>query len=59
MASTMNEQVLISTPAVVEQTEISEGLRIARYRALEELPGLVFGVMTIGYLVMSFARLAL
>ena len=58
MASTMNEQVLISTPAVVEQTEISEGLRIARYRALEEFPGLVFGVMTIGYLVMSFAKLA-
>jgi hypothetical protein len=59
MASTMNEQVLISTPATVEQTEVSEGLRIARYRALEEFLGLVFGVMTIGYIVMSFAKLAL
>jgi hypothetical protein len=55
----MNEQVLINTPATVEQAEVSESLRIARYRALEELPGLVFGVMTIAYIVMSFAKLAL
>ncbi|HXN84769.1 MAG TPA: hypothetical protein VN867_01805 [Candidatus Binataceae bacterium] len=59
MAFTMNEQVLINTPATVEQAEVSEGLRIARYRALEEFPGLVFGVMTVAYIVMSFARLAL
>ena len=59
MASTINEQVVISTRATVEQTEVSEGLRIARYRALEELPGLVFGVMTVAYILMSFAKLAL
>jgi hypothetical protein len=59
MASTINEQVVIRTPARVEQAEVSEGLRIARYRALEEFPGIVFGVMTIAYIVMSFAKLAL
>jgi hypothetical protein len=59
MASTINEQVVISTRATVEKTEVSEGLRIARYRALEELPGLVFGVMTVAYILMSFAKLAL
>jgi hypothetical protein len=59
MASTINEQVVISTPATIDQTDVSEGLRIARYRALEEFPGLVFGVMTIAYIVMSFAKLAL
>ena len=59
MASTINEQLVISTPATVVQTELSEGLRIARYRTLEELPGLVFGVMTVAYIVMSFAKLAL
>jgi hypothetical protein len=59
MDSTINEQLVISTPATVEQAELSEGLRIARYRALEELPGLVFGVMTVAYIVMSFAKLAL
>ena len=41
-----------------DSPEISEGLRIAGYRALEELPCLVFGVITIAYIVMSFARLA-
>jgi hypothetical protein len=59
MDSTINEQLVINTPATVEQAELSEGLRIARYRALEELPGLVFGVMTVAYIVMSFAKLAL
>jgi hypothetical protein len=59
MASTINEQIVISTPATVEQIEVSEGLRIARYRALEELPGLVFGVMTVTYIVASFAKLTL
>jgi hypothetical protein len=59
MASTINEQVVISTGATVEQTSVSEGLRIARYRALEEFLGLVFGIMTVAYIVMSFAKLAL
>jgi hypothetical protein len=59
MASTINEQLVISTQATVEQTEVFDGLRIARYCALEELPGLVFGVMTVAYIVMSFAKLAL
>ena len=59
MDSTINEQLVISTPATVEQAEVSEGLRVARYRALEELPGLVFGVMTVAYIVLSLAKLAL
>jgi hypothetical protein len=59
MASTINEQLLIGTPATVEQAEVGEGLRIARYRALEEFPGLVFGVITVAYIVLSLAKLAL
>jgi hypothetical protein len=59
MASTIDEQLVISTPTTVEQAEVTEGLRIARYRALEELPGLIFGVMTVVYIIMSFAKLAL
>ena len=59
MASTINEQLVVSAQATVEQTEVSEGLRIARYSALEELPGLVFGVMTVAYIVLSLAKLAL
>jgi hypothetical protein len=59
MDSTINEQLVISTPATIEQAEVFEGLRIARYRVLEEFPGLVFGVMTVAYIVMSFAKLVL
>ncbi len=59
MASTINEQLVISTAATVEKTEVGEGLRIARYCALEEFPGLVFGAMTVVWIVLSLARLAL
>ena len=59
MASTINEQLVISSPAAVEQAEVFEGLRIARYSALEEWIGLVFGVMTMAYIVLSFAGLML
>ncbi|MGO9451717.1 MAG: hypothetical protein ACLQDV_11850 [Candidatus Binataceae bacterium] len=58
MASTINEQVVISAAATVEETRVSKGLRIARYCALEELPGLVFGVMTVAYIVLSLVALA-
>ena len=59
MASMLNDTRVIGTSATVEQTEPSEGLRIARFCALEESLGLVFGVMTVGWIVMSLAKLAL
>jgi hypothetical protein len=43
--------------AVVEEIQVSDGLRIARYCMLDELPGLIFGVMTVGYIVLSFVGL--
>ena len=58
MASTINEGMVISTPAVNE-TKDNEGLRIAHYRTLEELPGLVFGVLTLAYIVLSLTKLVL
>jgi hypothetical protein len=59
MASSVNEKVVIGKAARVEQAEVSDGLRLARYCALEELPGLIFGVVTVVYIVMSLAQLAL
>jgi len=59
MASTIDEQLEVSTQATKEQAEVTEGFRIARYRALEELAGLIFGVMTVVYIVMSLGKLAL
>jgi hypothetical protein len=59
MASTLNQAAAITRPVEVERAETSEGLRFARYRALEELPGLAFGVVTVVYIFMSLAKLAL
>ncbi len=58
MASTLNDPRVISATKTVEQTEASEGLRIAHFCALEECLGLVFGVMTVVWIVLSIANLA-
>jgi hypothetical protein len=62
MASDLFDARVVSTPEVaVERTELTsgltEGLRLARYCALEEFVGLAFCVITVAYIVMSFAGL--
>ena len=59
MSSTLNETQAMNTPSTVEQIEMSDGVRFARYRTLEELPGLIFGLMTVAYIVLSLAGLVL
>jgi hypothetical protein len=59
MFSTFNETHAMETPSTLEQTEMSDGVRFARYLTLEELPGLIFGLMTVVYIVLSLVRLAL
>jgi hypothetical protein len=58
MAATMNEGQAITTPTTVEQTEMTEGTRLAHYCALEELVGLVYGVMTVAYILTLLTGLA-
>ena len=55
----INEGLLIGNPVAVEKAEPNKGLQIDRYCTLEELPVLVFGVMTVAYIVLSLAKLAL
>jgi hypothetical protein len=57
MASTFNDARAINTSATADQTENSEGLRLARFCSLEEGLGLVFGVMTVAYVVLSLIAL--
>jgi hypothetical protein len=57
MDSTLNDAQAISTP-VVEQAEVSDGTQFARNCMLDELPGLVFGIMTVTYIVLSLTGLA-
>jgi hypothetical protein len=58
MFSTLSETQAVDTAQTVELTEMSDGVRFGRYRTLEELPGLIFGLMTVVYIVLSLARLA-
>ena len=60
MNANINETRVIDAvpPMAVEETQVSDATRIARYCTLEELPGLIFGVMTVGYIVLSLAGLA-
>jgi hypothetical protein len=58
MIATFNEMRPIANPATVQRAEVSAGMRIARYCWLEELPGLVFGILTIAYIVTSLTGLS-
>jgi len=58
MATTLNDARTIGAAARVEQTEVSDGLRLARYCILDQMSGLVFGVLTVTWIVLSLAGLA-
>ena len=38
---------------VAEETHVSEGMRFAQYSLLDEIPGLIFGLLTVAYIVIS------
>lgn len=41
-----------------EDKQVSETMRIAQYALLDEIPGLIFGLMTLVYIVSSLCSLA-
>lgn len=41
-----------------EDQQVSETTRIAQYTLLDEIPGLIFGLMTVVYIVSSLCSLA-
>jgi hypothetical protein len=57
MDSMLNQAEVLRTSDRVEQATPSEGMRLARACVLDELPGLVFGLVTLGYLVQSLTGL--
>ena len=59
MASMLNQAEVLRTSETVEQADLSEGVRLARGCGLDELPGLIFGLVTLGYIIQSLAGLAL
>ena len=57
MNATTNE-VRLAGMSKSAETESSQGMRHAQNSLLSELPGLVFGVITLGYIVSSLLALA-
>jgi hypothetical protein len=41
----------------VENKQVSEATRLAQYILLDEIPGLIFGLMTVVYIVSSLCSL--
>lgn len=58
MASTITDARIIATEGTIQQPEVSEGMRSARNCLLNEMPGLAAAIVTLAYIVHSFARLA-
>ena len=58
MASTICDTRVMGAEAAVGQIEVSDATRVARCCALEETVGLVFGLMTVVYIVLSLSGLA-
>jgi hypothetical protein len=59
MAHTLNDARAIGAVAAVDKTEVSDGLRLARYCVLDEMSGLVYAVLTLTWIVLSLTSLAL
>ncbi len=57
MNATINEAGISGIGRVVEATPSSEGTRLAQYNMLNEMPGVIFGVITVAYIVSSLFAL--
>jgi hypothetical protein len=58
MNATTNEARLAVVTNLNEATEASAGTRLAQNSLLSELPGIVFGLITLGYIVSSLIALS-
>ena len=52
----MTNEARLAATAMLE-AETSDALRMAQYSLLNEMPGLVFGLITLAYIVSSLASL--
>jgi hypothetical protein len=58
MNATTNEPTIAGIANANEAAESTAGVRFAQNSLLSELPGVVFGLITLGYLVSSLLALA-
>ncbi|HUY39786.1 MAG TPA: hypothetical protein VMV13_13200 [Candidatus Binataceae bacterium] len=57
-ATTTNEARLAGYAEVAEAAASTDAVRLAQYSWLNEVPGLVFGLLTLAYIVTSLLALA-
>ena len=58
MNATTTEARLAAIGSINEAAAVSDATRLAQYNMLNEIPGAIFGVITIVYLVGSILALA-
>ena len=58
MNASTNEATLNAITTSNEAVEATAGTRLAQNSLLSELPGIVFGLITLGYIVSSLVALA-
>ncbi len=58
MNATTNEARLEGFAAVEREAASTDAIRLAQYAWLNELPGVVFGLITVAYIVTSLLSLA-
>ena len=58
MNATTNEARLAGIGAVIEKAPTSEATRLAQYNMLNEMPGAIFGIITVAYIFSSLLGLA-
>jgi hypothetical protein len=58
MNATTNEATLSAITNINEGAEATAGTRLAQNSLLSELPGIVFGLITLGYVISSLVALA-
>jgi hypothetical protein len=58
MNATTTESRLAAIASSNQATEVSDVTRLAQYNMLNEIPGAIFGILTIVYIVGSLLALA-
>ena len=58
MNATTTEARLAAIASINEAAAVSDATRLAQYNILNEIPGAIFGIITIVYLVGSILALA-
>jgi len=57
MALILEQTEVVRARENVDHAEAQESTRLALYCALDELPGLIFGILTVSYIILSLASL--